>query len=189
MASSFLFDSNQLWLDFVNTQQMRDGADVDLLEAPDQLAQWLQEAGLTSPSTVSAQDLAVARRLREALRAVAQFSSEGRSIPDAALDAVDSYVGGIAGRMRLVARADGRHEARFECDDVDAAPLLQVALSFASFLRDEDPRRVRQCSSERCILFFYDTSKNHSRRWCSMSRCGNRQKVKAHWRRQSKRLG
>lgn len=28
-----------------------------------------------------------------------------------------------------------------------------------------------------CILFFYDTTKNYSRRWCSMSACGNRMKV------------
>jgi predicted RNA-binding Zn ribbon-like protein len=34
------------------------------------------------------------------------------------------------------------------------------------------------------VLFFYDTTKNHARRWCSMAFCGNRHKVAAHYRRQ-----
>jgi predicted RNA-binding Zn ribbon-like protein len=33
------------------------------------------------------------------------------------------------------------------------------------------------------VLFFYDTTKNHARRWCSMAFCGNRHKVAAHYRR------
>jgi predicted RNA-binding Zn ribbon-like protein len=33
------------------------------------------------------------------------------------------------------------------------------------------------------VLLFYDTTKNHARHWCSMSLCGNRHKVAAHYRR------
>jgi predicted RNA-binding Zn ribbon-like protein len=33
------------------------------------------------------------------------------------------------------------------------------------------------------VLFFYDTTKNHARHWCSMTICGNRSKVAAHYRR------
>ncbi|OMI39844.1 CGNR zinc finger domain-containing protein [Streptomyces sparsogenes] len=39
---------------------------------------------------------------------------------------------------------------------------------------------VRTCGSERCALRFVDRSPAHNRRWCSMSRCGNRTKVRLH---------
>jgi predicted RNA-binding Zn ribbon-like protein len=35
-------------------------------------------------------------------------------------------------------------------------------------------------------LQFYDASKNHSRRWCSMNACGNRMKAALHYRRSRK---
>jgi len=43
--------------------------------------------------------------------------------------------------------------------------------------------RIRKCESESCIVHFYDTSKKGSRRWCSMSICGNKLKVAAYQRR------
>jgi len=35
---------------------------------------------------------------------------------------------------------------------------------------------VRACASKTCQWFFLDTSKNHRRRWCDMTKCGNRAK-------------
>jgi predicted RNA-binding Zn ribbon-like protein len=29
------------------------------------------------------------------------------------------------------------------------------------------------CKNQACILYFYDTTKNHRRNWCSMGICGN----------------
>ena len=40
--------------------------------------------------------------------------------------------------------------------------------------------RVRECAGDNCALIFVDTSRPGSRRWCSMERCGNRHKVRAH---------
>ena len=42
------------------------------------------------------------------------------------------------------------------------------------------PGRVRHCAAGNCALIFLDTSRPHSRRWCSMRRCGNRTKVRIH---------
>ncbi|WP_205314914.1 CGNR zinc finger domain-containing protein, partial [Nonomuraea lactucae] len=39
-------------------------------------------------------------------------------------------------------------------------------------------KRVRMCAGERCYLIFLDTSRPGARRWCSMNRCGNRQKLR-----------
>ncbi|HET9574897.1 MAG TPA: CGNR zinc finger domain-containing protein, partial [Nitrospira sp.] len=45
---------------------------------------------------------------------------------------------------------------------------------------------VKKCRSNACILYFYDTTKNHTRNWCSMQLCGNRMKVAAHYRKKRK---
>ena len=55
--------------------------------------------------------------------------------------------------------------------------IMPVVLCYA------DLALVKKCENPVCVLFFYDTSKNHSRRWCSMSVCGNRMKVAAHYQR------
>ncbi|MBH0192038.1 MAG: hypothetical protein HP492_09850 [Nitrospira sp.] len=46
---------------------------------------------------------------------------------------------------------------------------------------------IKKCGNPACILYFYDTTKNHTRNWCSMQVCGNRMKVAAHyWRNRSR---
>jgi predicted RNA-binding Zn ribbon-like protein len=45
---------------------------------------------------------------------------------------------------------------------------------------------VRACFSKTCEWFFLDTSKNHHRRWCDMTRCGNRAKVQRFYERKKK---
>ena len=52
-----------------------------------------------------------------------------------------------------------------------------------AFLADLDGRwaDLKVCADEDCRSVFYDRSRNHSGRWCSMQACGNRNKVRA-WR-------
>ncbi|MDF0606677.1 CGNR zinc finger domain-containing protein [Neisseriaceae bacterium TC5R-5] len=57
--------------------------------------------------------------------------------------------------------------------------LLPVAQAIATLLAEGDFRLVRQCESTECTLWFYDRTKSHRRRWCSMAQCGNRMKVAA----------
>jgi hypothetical protein len=40
-------------------------------------------------------------------------------------------------------------------------------------------QRLRACSDPTCLSVFYDRSRNRSGRWCSMSSCGNRNKVRS----------
>lgn len=67
-----------------------------------------------------------------------------------------------------------------------AAPLWPIAHSAAELLASEDLQYVRPCASETCRWLFLDVSKNHKRRWCDMTRCGNRAKFRAYYNRQKK---
>ncbi len=61
--------------------------------------------------------------------------------------------------------------------------LAAVARSAAEIIGEGPQARLRLCANPRCKLFFYDTSRTHQRRWCSMAVCGNRSKVAAFARR------
>lgn len=61
--------------------------------------------------------------------------------------------------------------------------LAAVARSAAEIIAEGPRARLRLCANPRCGLFFYDTSRTHRRRWCSMTVCGNRHKVAAFARR------
>lgn len=63
--------------------------------------------------------------------------------------------------------------------------LAAIARSAAEIIAEGSNARLRVCSSPACGLLFYDTSRTRRRRWCSMSRCGNRSKVAAFSRRHS----
>jgi predicted RNA-binding Zn ribbon-like protein len=59
--------------------------------------------------------------------------------------------------------------------------LLQpVAEAMGDLVCNADFRLVRACEGAGCTLVFYDRTKGHARRWCSMSVCGNRAKAAAH---------
>lgn len=63
--------------------------------------------------------------------------------------------------------------------------LAAIARSAAEIIAEGTSSRLRVCSNPSCRLLFYDTSRTRRRRWCSMSRCGNRHKVAVFSRRHS----
>ena len=80
-------------------------------------------------------------------------------------------------------RMAGGHLARaIPVDGAGVAALRwRIVEAAVGLLTSPELERVKACPS--CAWFFLDTSKNHSRRWCSMAMCGST--VKAHryyWR-------
>jgi predicted RNA-binding Zn ribbon-like protein len=63
--------------------------------------------------------------------------------------------------------------------------LAAVARSAAEIIAEGARARLRLCANANCSLFFYDDSRTHRRRWCSMAICGNRSKVAAFARKRS----
>ncbi len=65
-------------------------------------------------------------------------------------------------------------------DDL-AQILAPIALSAGELLTSEQVEQVRQCPN--CGWLFVDTSRNHSRRWCSMDFCGSKVKSRRQYER------
>jgi predicted RNA-binding Zn ribbon-like protein len=63
--------------------------------------------------------------------------------------------------------------------------LAPVLWSAADLALAAQRVRLRQCANPRCRWLFLDDSKGGTRRWCSMSACGNRAKAHRHFLRQA----
>ncbi|WP_369236667.1 CGNR zinc finger domain-containing protein [Streptomyces sp. R21] len=160
-----------LSLDLLNTRWMHEGAVQDLLTDTDGLAVWLAAGGLDFPA-----DDAVLRHVlqaRDALRSAVDGSlKEGADRVDAVL---------AHGRIRATLTAAGPGEEP-EFSDPAWGPAWLAARSYLELL-DTAPDRIRRCAHGSCILHFFDTSRNGTRRWCSMAACGNRAKASRHYAR------
>jgi predicted RNA-binding Zn ribbon-like protein len=172
VSHDFLFIGGDPALDFLNTEIVRDGAPVDLLDSPAALEQWMLEAGLgrvrITPATLKG-----AKRLRAALRRVVSGTASSVRVIDEELQ---------RGLGALTLRA---HEGKFaiEFRPKQEDPRFLLARAAATFLASADPARIRRCGGTNCILFFYDATKSGTRRWCSMAGCGNRMKAALHYQR------
>ena len=156
---------------FVNTLDVDEGTDD--LGSTAALERWLRDRRLVARGVpASGRDLALAVRLRGALRAVlianheptpdrraeAALEDVCRELPLTAVcspDVLAPSIGGIRGAMAKI-----------------------VAAAAVSRIKGTWPR-LKVCPEDTCRWAFYDTSRNRSKRWCSMEVCGNRAKVRA----------
>lgn len=184
-SGPFLLIANALWLDFVNTEIAVEGEPVDLLQSEADLRAWLAQAGVLGagePPDVTL--LPRALELRAFLRSLAGQLSQGLPISAEAAETLNGWLRSRRGSLQLQRRDEG-WELGFQSEDAPGADaLFPLVQSAADLLSAGDWHLVRRCEGPKCILFFYDTSKNHKRRWCRMEGCGNRHKAAVHYRRQ-----
>jgi predicted RNA-binding Zn ribbon-like protein len=161
----------------VNTVDREHGP--DLLEDVDGLSDWLAARGLLEPGAAAGPgDLAAARELREALRALMHANNRAPEEPGAraVLDAAAARA-----ELRPTFPPEGPELVPGR-GGVDGALGRVVAATFAAMLDGSWPR-LKACPREVCGWAFYDRSSNASATWCSMAVCGGRVKAGAYYRR------
>jgi predicted RNA-binding Zn ribbon-like protein len=186
-------------LDFVNTLDDRHIKPKELLETYIDLARFGEDTGVLTASQVdrlfecsyvnperAQQVLLLGRELREAIHDVFWAIMNKWEVPALPLAKLNNYVQAAAGHMRLVPVKDGFEWSFDDLLDFDSV-LWPIARSAADLLASDQLEYVRACSSRACEWFFLDTSKNHHRRWCDMTRCGNRAKVRRFYARKKKK--
>lgn len=186
----FFFLSGSTALDFVNTRPAPDGRPVELLTDFAALLRWFVAAALLDQRSSRALQhrWGNGRQARAALRQLLRFREElrnsiellegGHSVPPQTLVRLNRLLRQHPMYTRLVhARGSVRKAQHFAPrTPVDLfAPLAEAAVDLFTRIQ---ANRLRQC--EGCILHFHDTTKNRTRRWCSMKLCGNRAKVAAY---------
>jgi predicted RNA-binding Zn ribbon-like protein len=202
-----LFVGDHLAVDFLNTVVELQGEVIEWLRSGADLVQWLDRAGAIGPDVIGrfrsdrdplrVLDSAAeqARALREWLRSFLERNErtplERAALTD--LEPLNRLLARDDAYYQVGAQANGDVEGEFR--DVPAqrfrlhrkrrwtAPeqLLQpVAEAIGDLICHGHFRLIRTCEGPGCTLMFYDRTKAHARRWCSMAVCGNRAKAAAH---------
>jgi predicted RNA-binding Zn ribbon-like protein len=187
-------------LDFANTLEgPRDGPpDKDWLSDYGDLAAWAAHAGVVDPPVAerlaagaetrpreAAAALAAAHRLRKAVYDVFAAIASGREPAAAALAHLAAAHGDAVAAARIVRTGDS-FDLGWDGDALDR-PLWPLGCSAVDLLRAGPLDRVKCCAV--CRWLFLDISRNRSRRWCSMSECGGRDKMRRYRARRATRRG
>jgi predicted RNA-binding Zn ribbon-like protein len=168
----------ELVRDFVNTLDILPGT--EKFGDPAGLALWLADHRLVPSSpALTNEDLACARRLREALRAFL-LANAGLPLDPGAAAAFDD----AAGPVRLRARVDEKGWLELlpaQEEGLSHAIGRLVSIVFAA-QQDGTWSRLKVCAE--CHRALYDHTKNHSVAWCG-SQCGARVRSRRYRQRRS----
>jgi predicted RNA-binding Zn ribbon-like protein len=186
----------RLWLDFVNTDDARrgTGSRADVLDDFSAFLAWLSAMGAVDGDRVggilrraeqqpagAGAVLADARRVRAALRTLAECGAYVERARIEALSEINRVLGRSAGTRRVDLRPDGLFVRTFApVGDAFAGLMIPVVDSAGDALVTGELTRVRRCVGARCTRVFLDVTKNGRRRWCDMATCGNRAKAARH---------
>lgn len=195
----FQFIAGSLCLDFINTVGgNRQNVPKELLHSYNDLLKWSAQAGLVVPKErVQLERLAALHprtaaavfergiALREAEYRVFRGLIRNEALRVGDLRVLNDELAKAMTHARLAVDGGGFRwawEVPTESLDYPLWPVVRSAaelMTHAEFLS-----HLHQCDSETCGWLFLDTTKNHSRRWCSMKDCGNLAKVRRHRERQ-----
>lgn len=171
MAAEFRLGLGSAALDFVATLGDRRGRRIERLGVAEDLSRWLGDAGLCEDASASDEQLVEARALREAIYRVLERALGGGRVPPREAALVNEWA-----RRPTFAPQIGRSFAPATAGaDPVAAALAHVARQGVELVTGPDLARVRRCAG--CSLLFVDRSRPGRRRWCSMDRCGAREKM------------
>ncbi|MEV5574236.1 ABATE domain-containing protein [Spirillospora sp. NPDC052269] len=183
-GGSFRFDAGAVCLDFAHTGGEGRYAVFETMHGPGDLAEWLAEPPLSAVLTVpvTPSELVAAKALRQAIWVVAHARADGSPLPgrDVAVINRAASAPGLASQLAPDGVTSGWGPP------VTATQALStLAREMIGLLSGPFADRVRECASDDCPLVFVDSSRPGARRWCSMERCGNRNKLRTHRTRRS----
>ncbi|CAM4331605.1 CGNR zinc finger domain-containing protein [Paenibacillus tarimensis] len=188
---SFYFIGNHPALDFINTKIAADGKPLDLLGSYNDVLEWLVLVNFFTPEQIEAAGqkwgqekceslVAGAVALRSSMLTMVQKGMKNEDIVKEDIESVNSILKEQVITTRLL--RDGRTftAARETAIRQPVDLLIPVAEAAVDLFTHYDPGLVKKCENPDCVLYFYDNSKNSTRRWCSQKTCGNRMKVAAY---------
>jgi predicted RNA-binding Zn ribbon-like protein len=163
---------------FVNTTDRI--ISLDELSSPEKLRDWLTAWDLLDHRPLGPDDLARSLELREALRDLLVANAEAIEVPRAALERLNRA--GAEGRLVVRFTREGEGELDASAPGLAGALGRLVAIAYTA-MADGTWWRLKACRSDECRWAFYDSSRNRSGAWCTMSVCGTRAKSRAYRRR------
>ncbi|MDY0975630.1 CGNR zinc finger domain-containing protein [Massilia sp. CFBP9012] len=169
---------DHLALDLLNTEAGSGALHTDFWRSGEDVLDWLARCGIDvgrlGDQAASDAVLHDARELRASARELVELRKQGeRGDPQR----INRYLATLQSAPVLEWGEGGPLLTRRLPAPSPQQALGQVAESVAELLAAAQFEYVRQCEHPDCVLWFYDRTKSHRRRWCSMALCGNRHKA------------
>ncbi|WLD93773.1 ABATE domain-containing protein [Alkalihalobacillus sp. AL-G] len=183
----------RLCLDFANTVSWHDSEDSrEWLTSYEQLVGWCLHADiLTEQQALSllqqaegnpaeaTKILEKALEFREAIYRIFSSISNDETPGKTDLSILNGVLVDVYRSIQIIPGED-KFSLQFRKPDDSLAgmlsPIVQSAIDI--LVSEKDLKRVKKCEGDPCGWLFLDTSRNRSRRWCSMADCGNRAKAR-----------
>jgi len=179
-------------IDFVNTKMTPGGKLVDQLTSNGDVVAWMVDVGMIEADAIqfSTSDapnlLDEVRTFRQQMRDMLVAIVAEQPVAEETIGVINAQLVHWQGTPQLI-KTDGVYNRPFTYKLTEPAQLLALlAYTAAQFVTDVDFRYVKHCNNATCTRYFLDTSRNHSRRWCSMEGCGNRNKANKHYARKKR---
>ena len=191
----FVFVGEHPAIDFANTLVISSGHLEDLLCSWSDVVDWFSltglsvDPGLKLSAARGAEALKKVVELRQAWKEKLAQIIAGNKVSDEFLERLNTLL--VEDTFHETLRRDGKKDFSLVRSvsqfDGEKLALAILARQIALFLAAANLSYLHRCANTTsCVLYFYDTTKNHRRQWCSVASCGNRHKVAQFRKRQGK---
>ncbi len=191
----FIFVGDHPAIDFANTLSISQGQWIDHLRVWADVIDWLSLTGLSTdhalqiPTSRSAEAVKSLVELRRAWKVELGKLVAGGKVSDDFIKQLNHLLAEDVFHETLHRSGKtGFHLGRSASHlSGEKLALAILARQIAHFLAEANFGYLHRCANTTsCVLYFYDTTKNHRRQWCSPGVCGNRHKVAEFRKRQVK---
>jgi predicted RNA-binding Zn ribbon-like protein len=166
-------------MDLLNTIVRVKGGLIDILQSDEDVLRWLVLTGFLEQKPIAqfrlGALLAATRTLRDVVRTLVLARKANKRLDLAPLNRL--LAKGSSHEELVRTKYGGLKVVRRHNFTTPEALLTPLAESAAELLATANFNLIRACEGTDCVLWFYDRTKAHRRRWCSMQTCGNRNKV------------
>ncbi|MDR4315441.1 Conserved protein containing a Zn-ribbon-like motif, possibly RNA-binding [Niallia circulans] len=192
--NSYMMVGERLCMDFINTVSWRESGEKrrDWFTSYAKIVDWCIHADVLTKQKAKVLLLKAEEKpseagevlkriieMREVMYQIFKSVSKGTSPHPLDLECFNGFVSNFYQTLRVIHEKD-HYTLKFmdneENLDTMLPPILQSAVDL--LVSKNDLERVKKCEGDSCGWLFFDTSRNRSRRWCSMADCGNRAKAR-----------
>ena len=198
LVQEFKLVAGHIALDFANTLDYRyeERRRTDLLTTYDSFLDFAVQTGTIStaarralrngiPTPLAADALRKIVEVREALYHLFLSVVSGKPPKASWLRTCNSFLGDFSISETIAWRQSRLVRISRTPTETPLYPLWRIVREGAVLLTSPDRSHIRECCDPSCRWLFLDTSKNQSRRWCSMRLCGGRNKARRYYARET----
>jgi len=179
-GQKFLTLGDHPTLDFLNTEVRINGELIDFLQTDDDVLRWLAHAGWPVGKIAEKYQQEELLELARALRLTIRGAVENRKAGKPISDTMNLFLYDAHSHLKLISDNKGSLRLERQWNPTTLKEVLgRLTESAAELLVDGDLSMIKHCENPECVLWFYDRTRPHRRRWCSMATCGTRNKVAA----------